>query len=141
MKSRLFRLLLICGLMTAVGIFEASRAAALSPQAAASGNPEQGTAQDSSASASVSGNWQVSWKAAKGDQRDVAMQLKQDGTKLSGSFQGERDPVPMKGSLEGSQVSFVVKLRRRQLSFSGTVDGEKMGGTTESGAAWSATRQ
>ena len=98
-------------------------------------------AQDSAASATVSGSWQLSWTAASGNQRQATMQIKQDGSKLSGKFQGERGSASLTGSLQGNQVSFNVKLRKRQVSFSGTVDGDKMSGTTEQGASWSATRQ
>ena len=69
------------------------------------------------------------------------MQIKQDTGKLSGTFQGERGSASLKGKLEGNQVSFTVKLPRRQVSFTGTIDGGKMSGTTEQGASWTATRQ
>jgi hypothetical protein len=68
------------------------------------------------------------------------MQLKQNGTKLSGKFQGERGSTSLTGSLQGNQVSFSVKMRKRQATFTGTVDGDKMTGTTEQGASWTATR-
>jgi hypothetical protein len=69
------------------------------------------------------------------------MQIKQDGSKLSGTFESERGSAPLKGSLQGNQVSFSVKLPKRQGSFTGKVDGDKMSGTTEQGTSWTATRQ
>jgi hypothetical protein len=69
------------------------------------------------------------------------MQIKQDGKKLSGSFQGKRGSAPLKGRLSGNQVSFNVKTRKHEASFTGTVNGDKMSGTTEQGASWTATRQ
>jgi hypothetical protein len=68
------------------------------------------------------------------------MEIKQDGTKLSGKFQGERGSAAVTGSLDGNQVSLKVRLPRRQVSFSGIVNGDKMNGTTEQGDSWTATR-
>jgi hypothetical protein len=101
----------------------------------------QDSPQTSNAAPTVSGNWQLSWTSRKGGQRQVTMQVKQDGGKLSGTIEGERGSAPLKGSLEGNRVSFSLKMRKRQVSFSGTVNGDKMSGTTEEGASWTATRQ
>jgi hypothetical protein len=102
-------------------------------------------AQDSSSADSavsnLSGSWQMTWAGPNGNQRQVTMQIKQDGKKLSGTLQGERGSAPLKGTCEGNQVSFSMKMRKRQVSFTGTVSGNKMSGTTEQGASWSATRQ
>jgi invasion protein IalB len=95
----------------------------------------------SNATSSISGNWQVSWTAEQGGQRQATMQLTQDGKKVSGSFKGERGSASLKGSSDGNHVSFTVKLPRRQVAFSGTVNGDKMSGTTQQGASWTATRQ
>jgi hypothetical protein len=91
-------------------------------------------------SASLSGNWQLTWVAENGNQRQASMQIKQDGSKLGGKFQGERGSAPLKGTRDGSQVSFSVKLRRREVSFSGTINGDTMSGTTAQGASWTASR-
>lgn len=106
-------------------------AAALAPAAA----------QDSTTAQDVNGSWQISWTAKNGNQRQATMRIKQRRNKLSGDFEGARGSVPLKGTLDGDQVSVTVKLPRRQLTFTGTVDGNKMNGTTERGVAWSATRQ
>lgn len=106
--------------------------------------PSSAFAQDASASnaaPSLTGNWQISWTAANGAQRQGTLQIKQDGKKLSGSFQGERGSVSLKGSSDGNQISFTVKRRKREVSFTGTVNGDKMSGTTEQGTSWTATRQ
>ena len=103
--------------------------------------PIQDASSANSTAPSLSGNWQMSFTGPKGSQRQVSMQLKQDGKKITGTFEGPRGAVPVKGSCDGNQVSFTVKLPRRQASFSGTVDGDKMSGSTEQGGAWSATRQ
>jgi hypothetical protein len=132
--------LFTCALLMTMGSFAGARAAVLSRETASAGVLQQ-EAQETNASESIAGNWQVSWAAMNGNSRQVSMQVKQDGSKLSGTFEGERGSAPLKGTLKGNQVSFTVKLPRRQLSFSGTVEGGKMSGTTEQGASWSATRQ
>lgn len=132
---------LMCALLMTAGTLDVLRAVAQSSEAAAPGGSQQETTKDNNQAPGVSGSWQVSWTAANGNQRQVSMQIKQDGSKLRGTFEGERGSAPLKGSLNGSQVSFNVKLPRRQLSFTGTVDGGKMSGTTEQGASWTATRQ
>jgi len=99
---------------------------------------QEGT-QDSPA-ADLSGNWQVSFAGKQGS-RQATMQIKQDSSKVSGSFEGERGSAPVSGTLNGSDISFTVKAPRREISFTGTVHGNKMSGTTEQGGSWSATRQ
>lgn len=141
MKSNSSISLLMCALLITIGSLNVLRVAARSPEASVIGAPRLETEPGNNPSPSVSGNWQVSWAAANGNQRQVSMQIKQDASKLSGTFQGERGSASLKGKLEGNQVSFTVKLPRRQLSFTGTVDGDKMSGTTEQGASWTATRQ
>lgn len=133
--------LLICVLAVAnAGISGIPNANAQQPAATAVNAPSQEASQDNKASTSLSGNWQISW-AGRNGQRQGTLQIKQDGSKLSGTFEGERGSVPLKGRLEGTQVSFNVKARKRQMSFTGTVDGGKMSGTTEQGSSWTATRQ
>lgn len=118
----------------------ASRALSEPPAAVISGALAQDAAQDNSTAPSISGNWQISFAGKKGN-RQVTMEIKQDGSKLSGAFQGERGSAPLTGSLSGNQISLTVKMPRRQISFTGTVDGGKMSGTMEQGGSWSATRQ
>ncbi|UWZ82827.1 hypothetical protein [Occallatibacter riparius] len=69
------------------------------------------------------------------------MQLRQDDNKLSGSFEGGRGGAPLTGSLSGNHVSFTVKMPRRKVEFTGTVEGDKMTGSTKEGGSWTATRQ
>lgn len=127
-----------CALAIALGAF------AMGPTFAA-GNafPPASSLQDtapSSAPTDVSGSWQVSYVGRQGN-RQATLQIKQDGAKLSGSFEAARGSAPLSGKLNGKQVSFTVKMPRRKVSFTGTIDGDKMSGTTEQGTSWSATRQ
>ena len=100
----------------------------------------QDTAQNTSATG-VSGNWQMSWTDKNGDPKQGTLQLTQDGSSLSGTFQGPRASAPLTGSIQGNQISLTAKAHGREVSFTGTVDGSKMSGTTGQGKSWSATRQ
>lgn len=106
---------------------------------AASGSPSAPQAETQSAS--LAGNWQLSFTAPSGDQRQAVLQIQQSGSTLSGKFQGMRGSGALSGSVQGSQVSLTVKGHGREISFSGTVDGNKMSGTDAQGSPWSATRQ
>jgi hypothetical protein len=128
-------------LISASGFAGAPKAYTQEAAAATANQAPQNAAQGDQTAADVTGSWQVSWTGRNGDQRQATLQLKQDGDKLSGTFMGERGSVGVKGSVKGNQISFDVKMPRRKVPFSGTVDGNKMSGTTEQGASWSATRQ
>ena len=100
----------------------------------------QTSGQDNSAAVDATGTWQVSWTGGNGDQHQATMQIKQKGSELSGKFTGQRGSTSLKGSIMGNRVSFTLKAQR-QPSFSGTLDGNKMSGTIDQAAPWSATRQ
>jgi hypothetical protein len=134
--------LLICALLVATGDVNATgKAAAQQPYLSQSGAPAQDAAKDSNSVAAVSGNWQISWTDDNGDSMQALFQIQQHGTKLSGSFEAKRGSAPLTGTLQGKEVSLRVKARKRQISFTGTVDGDKMTGTTEQGKSWAATRE
>ena len=102
---------------------------------------------------SVAGTWQISWEGRQG-----TLELQQDGSKLTGTFKGERGSVPVSGSLKDNKISFdtTIQGERRsvKIAFTGTVDGDKMSGTVKpeggfgmrrrggnQSHSWSATRQ
>ncbi len=113
-------------------------------------------AANESSSAGVTGTWQISWEGRQG-QRQGTLQLKQDGSRLTGTFQGERGSVPLEGSVKDNDVSFKTKIqgerRSMTIAFTGTLDGDKVSGTVkpEGGFghrrggnqthSWSATRK
>jgi hypothetical protein len=110
--------------------------------------------------ASVAGNWQISWAGRRGNEQGT-LQLQQEGSKLSGTFQGPRGSSPLSGSVQGNNVSFSVQMQGRRsmtLAFNGAFDGSKMSGTFqpeggggshgghgggggETNHSWTATRQ
>lgn len=127
-------------LMFALILLTVGYLGSITEASAAAVSPMQ-EARQQSAAPDLTGNWQISWTGKNGSDRQAALQIKQDGTKLTGTLQGERGSAPLKGSLQDNKVSFTVKVRRRQVDFAGSVDGDKMSGTTKQGAAWTATRQ
>jgi hypothetical protein len=91
-------------------------------------------AQDSppnnSQPANVGGAWQISWQDRNGTQQ-ATMQIEQNGTKLSGTFEDPSGSSSVTGSVAGNKVSFNVQMQDRpvSLAFMGTIDGDKMNGT------------
>ncbi len=94
-------------------------------------------AQDSESNNSqptnIGGAWQLSWQGRDGSQQ-ATIQIQQDGSKLSGTFQGPRGASQLTGSFSGNTVSFSVQMQERRtitLAFTGTIDGDKMSGTLQ----------
>ena len=90
----------------------------------------QDSQSNNSQPANIGGAWQISWQARNGSQQ-ASMQIQQDGSKLSGTFQDASGSSSVTGSLAGNNVSFSVQIQGRPmtLAFTGTIDGDKMSGT------------
>jgi hypothetical protein len=107
-----------------------------------------------SQSTNIGGAWQLSMQGRDGAQQ-ATMQLQQDGSKLSGTFQGPHGSSPITGSVDGNNITFNVQMQGRRgamtLAFTGTIDGNKMTGTLQpqggheghggGSRSWSAVRQ
>lgn len=92
----------------------------------------QDSPSNSSQAANIGGAWQISWEGRGGTQQ-ATIQIQQDGSKLSGTFQDSGgSSSQLTGSVAGNNVSFSVQVQARRtmtLAFTGTVDGDKMSGT------------
>jgi hypothetical protein len=90
----------------------------------------QDSQSNNSQPANIGGAWQISWQARTGSQQ-ATMQIQQDGSKLSGTFQDAGGSSPVTGSIAGKSVSFSVQVQGRPmtLAFTGTIDGDNMSGT------------
>ena len=90
----------------------------------------QSSDSNNSQPANIGGAWQISWQGRGGSQQ-ATMQIEQDGTKLSGTFQDSGGSSAVTGSIAGNSVSFSVQVQARPmtLAFTGTIDGDKMSGT------------
>ena len=114
----------------------------------------QDAQSNQSQSSNLGGAWQLTWQGRDGSQQ-ATMQIQQDGSKLSGTFQGPRGSAPLTGSVDGNNISFNVQMQGRRgamtLAFTGTIDGNKMNGTLQpqggreghggGSHSWSAVRQ
>jgi hypothetical protein len=103
-------------------------------------------AQDSgppkSAAATVAGKWQMSLQTPHGPMK-AGLQVKQDGTKISGACDMDQmGSMALTGTVDDKRISFTIEIQEgRKITFSGTVEGNKMTGTTDpEGGDWTATR-
>jgi hypothetical protein len=93
------------------------------------------------AQANVAGKWDI---AVSGDAGSASqtIDLKQDGTKITGTFKGPRQSGPLEGTVDGNNIKFHVNTRV-PLDYTGTVTGDSMKGTMSGRGKtgdWTATR-
>jgi len=98
-------------------------------------------AQDNAALPNPAGKWKLSFSDPKRNARQGTLALQQDGSSLSGTYTGPRGTFSTTGAIQGSHINFIIKGLGKKLSFTGTVVGDKMNGTTDSGGTWTATRE
>jgi hypothetical protein len=67
----------------------------------------------------ISGRWQLCCTTKRGRRRDVSLQVRQNGSTLSGTYSAARGSGPLSGSVQGTQVSFGAGA----FTFSGAVAG------------------
>ncbi|PFG73637.1 hypothetical protein [Tepidiforma thermophila] len=96
----------------------------------------------------VDGTWNITLSTPMGE-RPAQLTLKTDGNALSGTFGSERGSQEFSGgTVDGNNVSwktmFNGAMGPMELTFSGTVDGDTIGGTVQFGAfgsgTWKGTR-
>ena len=105
------------------------------------------TAVMSAEPAKVAGKWNVTLQLESISGHPVIL-LKQDGEKLTGTYEGRYGPSELKGSIKDKAieftVSFVAEGMQTQGVFAGKVDGDSMGGEVSFEGAgdgtWSAER-
>jgi hypothetical protein len=90
----------------------------------------QGSEPSNSQPVNIGGAWQISWQGRSGAQQ-ATMQIQQDGSKLSGTFQDSSGSFPLTGNVAGNNVSFTAQIQGRPMTlvFTGNIDGDKMSGT------------
>jgi hypothetical protein len=97
--------------------------------------------------AKVDGKWNVLLQLETITGHPV-LTLKQDGEKLTGTYEGRYGPSALEGEIKDSKIAFVVTFNAEGTKttgvFQGTVDGATMGGSVEFDGAgsgtWSAVR-
>jgi hypothetical protein len=98
----------------------------------------------------VTGKWAMTLDMAMGT-ATPALELKQDGAKVTGTYAGRYGTFPLEGSLKDRAIQFTFTMgaegQTQTMSFAGEVsaDGQSMKGTASLGdmgdATWSAKRQ
>jgi hypothetical protein len=81
----------------------------------------------------VAGKWLVSWQARLGTEQ-ATIELVQEGSRLTGTFHDLHHYASLSGVIEGKEISFAVEfpgLRPYTVGFTGTVDGDKISGTSQ----------
>ncbi len=97
--------------------------------------------------AKVEGKWNVLLQLESITGHPV-LTLKQDGEKLTGTYEGRYGPSALEGEIKESKIAFIVTFNAEGTKttgvFQGTVDGATMGGSVEFEGAgsgtWSAVR-
>lgn len=94
--------------------------------------------------ADVTGKWSLSIDsgAAHGD---TELDLKQEGTKLTGMYKGSGGESALRGSVKGDAIEFTVTIGRHKMLYQGTVNGNQMTGSMQipgiDEGRWTATRK
>jgi len=92
--------------------------------------------------ANVTGTWKITVNGSSGSAEQTIV-LKQDGSKITGTFRGPRQSGSLEGLVDGNKITFHVNTRV-SLDYKGTVDGDRMKGTmTAKGKSgeWTATHE
>jgi hypothetical protein len=90
----------------------------------------------------VTGIWDSTVESPQGTLASVAT-YKQEGETLTGTHVGQMGEVPLKGTVKGDQITYVITVdiqgQQLTITYSGKVDGDVIAGTAEFGGMGSAT--
>lgn len=88
------------------------------------------------ADANVTGEWELTVESQMGTSNPHFV-LKQDGTKVSGTYKGMLGEAPVTGTVKGNEVTLNLQVNAQgtdlAITYSGTVDGATMQGTVKLG--------
>jgi hypothetical protein len=146
MKLSCAVLIIVCGMATIAAQVNSVQTATADPSARASSNKpwQEGSTQDGNATAAASGVWLMTWTNDKGDTRHATLHIQQKGEALNGTANVEGGPKSgtfrLTGNLRGNQIVLSVRVYWHHASFTGTVDGSKMSGSSHDGRPWEATK-
>ena len=96
----------------------------------------------------ISGTWDMTVESQQGTAHP-SITVKQEGERIAGTYRGEMGESRLEGTVKGSEISFTVTLKFRDVSYTiaytGSVTGDNMKGTARFGDAgtgdWSAIRR
>lgn len=97
--------------------------------------------------AKVAGQWKFTVELQMGTGHPVVT-FKQEGSKISGTYEGRYGASPLEGTVKEKEINFTVTMNAEGVQvtgvFAGTIDGDAMSGTVDFGEAgqgqWEATR-
>lgn len=94
--------------------------------------------------ADVTGKWTFTVETGAGTGSPI-FELVQKGTVLTGTYEGIVGKAPLKGTVEGNKIEFVVTAGQGELKYSGTIESAtQMSGKAEypeiGDATWKATK-
>ncbi len=94
------------------------------------------------ADANVAGEWDLTVESQMGT-GTPHFSLKQDGSKLSGTYKGQLGEAPVTGTVQGNEIAINFQVNAQgmdmDVTYSGTVDGATMKGTVKLGDLGEAT--
>jgi hypothetical protein len=84
--------------------------------------------------AKVAGNWEVSMTGPQGNAMTRTITFEQDGNKIKGVIKGKRGELPFTGTVDGNKITFTTEFTtpngdKRTTEYTGTVDGDNIKGT------------
>lgn len=86
---------------------------------------------------SLSGQWQLEIASPQG-KRTPTMTLTQTGSEVSGTYQSQRGPVPISGTIHGAEFALKVDLvtpgDKLTVEYKGTLTGDQLAGRVMMGA-------
>jgi hypothetical protein len=96
----------------------------------------------------VTGTWDLTVEM-QGGTAHPSITLKQEGEKITGTYQGQMGKSNLEGIIKGDDIRFAVTLKFQDVTYTvtyaGTIDGDTMKGTARFGDAgsgtWSAKRR
>lgn len=88
-------------------------------------------------SPNISGSWLLTCTSKRGRERQVTLQIQQDGSRLGGTYNANGASGPLSGSVQGTQVS----LNGGAFAFAGSATNNTISGQNQRGRPCSATRE
>ena len=96
----------------------------------------------------VTGAWDLTVETKSGKAQPSIL-LKQDGEKITGTYQGRMGNPRLEGTIQGNNISFTVRLKFQEtlitVTYRGVVSGDSMKGTVQFGendsGSWSGRRK
>ena len=91
-------------------------------------------------SPALTGKWQLACTGRRGQERQISLDIEQQGATLSGSYAAARGSGQLHGNVRGKQISLELAGRRRSVSLTGTTDGNALQVHTAKGISCTGTR-